>query len=68
MAEIHWKIIESIRKMAKILKEMEKLSYVDVIEMIQIKSDKKLLAKLETEHSDVKKMKGKVVLNEIKTD
>ncbi|HCG76639.1 MAG: CopG family transcriptional regulator [bacterium (Candidatus Ratteibacteria) CG01_land_8_20_14_3_00_40_19] len=43
------------------LREIEESYYVDVIEMDQIKSDKKLLKKLKTGHRDAKKMEGRLV-------
>lgn len=46
---------------ATILKDMEESLYVDEIEMSQIKSDEKLLKKLETGHDEAKKMKGKFI-------
>ena len=47
---------------------MKKAFFVDATEMAQIKSDKKLLAKLKVGHSDVKKLKGKVAPNGKRTD
>lgn len=44
-----------------VMKEIEESYFVDPIEMAQIKSDKKLLEKLEAGHRDVKKMKGKLI-------
>lgn len=44
-----------------ILKEIEESYYVDPIEMAQIKSDKKLLKKLQVGHQNTKKMKGRFV-------
>jgi uncharacterized protein (DUF1778 family) len=46
---------------AAVLKEIESSYFVDPIEMAQIKSDKKLLEKLKTGHSHIKKMKGRLV-------
>ena len=46
---------------AKIIRDIEESFYVDEIEMSQIKSDKKLLKKLDNAHSDSKKMRGKFV-------
>ncbi|MBU3933572.1 MAG: CopG family transcriptional regulator [Candidatus Omnitrophica bacterium] len=43
------------------LREIEESYYVDAIEMDQIKSDKKLLKKLEKGHQDAKKRKGRLV-------
>ncbi len=45
----------------EILKDVEESYDVDLIEMSQIKSDKKLLEKLKAGHGDAKKMKGKLV-------
>lgn len=46
---------------ARILEDIEESYYVDPIEMAQIKSDKKLLEKLEAGHRDAKKTRGKFV-------
>lgn len=43
------------------LKQIEESDTVDAIELAQIRSDKKLLKKLEDGHRDAKKMKGKFV-------
>jgi len=43
------------------LREIEESYYVDVIEMDQIKSDKKLLKKLKIGHRDAKKMEGRLI-------
>ena len=45
----------------EVLKDVEESYDVDLIEMAQIKSDKKLLEKLKAGHGDAKKMKGKLV-------
>ena len=44
-----------------VLKEIEESNYVDLIEMAQIRSDKKLLEKLKSGHKDAKSMRGKLV-------
>ena len=44
-----------------VLNKIEDSLYVDPIEMDQIRSDEKLLARLKTGHQDVKKMRGKFV-------
>lgn len=44
-----------------VIKEIEESCFVDLIEMEQIKSDKKLLKRLKAGHRDTKKMKGKFV-------
>ncbi len=41
------------------LKHIEECSYVDAIEMAQIKEDKKLIARLKKGHLDAKKMRGR---------
>ena len=43
------------------LKQIEESSFVDAIEMSQIKSDKRLLKKLKKGHADAKALKGKLV-------
>ncbi len=45
----------------KVLEDIEISSYVDPIEMAQILSDKKLLEKLKTGHSNAEENKGKFV-------
>lgn len=45
----------------RVLEDIEKSYYVDPIEMAQIKSDKKLLERLQTGHHDAKKMQGRFV-------
>ena len=45
----------------QVLKEMEESYFVDPVEMAQIKSDKRLLEKLEAGHLDAKKRKGRLV-------
>lgn len=45
----------------EVLKEIEESYYADPIEMAQIKSDKKLLKKLQAGHRAAKKMKGRFV-------
>ena len=59
-AEIEHRPISNFITM-EVLKEIEESYYADSIEMAQIKSDKKLLAKLKIGHSDAQKMKGKLV-------
>jgi uncharacterized protein (DUF1778 family) len=44
---------------AEVLKDIEESYYVDSIEMAQIKSDKKLLKRLEAGHRQARKMKGR---------
>ena len=44
-----------------VLKDIEESYFVDPIEMTQIKTDKKLLDKMKTGHSDIKKMKGRFI-------
>ena len=44
-----------------VLKDIEESYYVDPIEMAQINSDERLLAKLKSGHKDVKRRKGKFV-------
>jgi len=46
---------------AEVLKEIEKSYCVDNIEMAQIKSDRKLLARLKTGHMHAQRMKGRLV-------
>jgi len=45
----------------RVLKDIEESYYVDPIEMAQINSDERLLAKLKSGHKDAKKRKGKFV-------
>ncbi len=45
----------------EILEDIEESYYVDPIEMAQIKSDKKLLKRLEAGHYHAKKMRGKFI-------
>ncbi len=45
----------------RVLKDIEESYYVDPIEMAQINSDEKLLAKLKSGHKDAKRRKGKLV-------
>ncbi|MBU0694221.1 MAG: hypothetical protein KKC11_06080 [Candidatus Omnitrophica bacterium] len=45
----------------RVLKEIEESYYVDPIEMAQIKSDKRLLKRLNAGHNDAKKRRGKLV-------
>ncbi|MCM8813091.1 MAG: DUF1778 domain-containing protein [Candidatus Omnitrophica bacterium] len=44
-----------------VLENIEASYYVDSIEMAQIKSDERLMAKLKVGHQDAKKRKGKFV-------
>jgi uncharacterized protein (DUF1778 family) len=44
-----------------VLKGLEESDYVDAIEMAQIRSDKRLLAKLSAGHDDVKRHRGRLV-------
>lgn len=44
-----------------VLREIEEAYYVDLIEMAQIKSDKRLLEKLKSGHIDAIKKRGKLV-------
>jgi len=44
-----------------VLKEIEESYCVDPIEMAQIRSDRKLLEKLEAGHHDAKRMEGRLV-------
>lgn len=46
---------------AEVLEDIEESYYVDPLEMAQIKSDKKLLKRLEAGHRDAKKMRGRFV-------
>lgn len=46
---------------SRVLKDIEESCFADPIEMAQIKSDKKLLKKLEAGHRDAGKMKGRFV-------
>ena len=43
------------------LKQIEESSFVDAIEMAQIKSDKKLLKRLKKGHADARALKGRVI-------
>lgn len=45
----------------RVLKDIEESYYVDPIEMAQIKSDKKLVKKLQAGHRNAKKKKGRFV-------
>lgn len=45
----------------RVIEDIKESYYVDPIEMAQIKSDKKLLKKLEAGHRHAKKMKGRFV-------
>ena len=45
----------------EVLEDIEESYYVDPLEMAQIKSDKKLLKRLEAGHRHANKMKGKFV-------
>ncbi len=45
----------------RILRDIEESYYVDSIEMAQIKSDKRLLGKLQAGYIDIKKGRGKLV-------
>ncbi|MBI5872813.1 MAG: DUF1778 domain-containing protein [Candidatus Omnitrophica bacterium] len=45
----------------EVLEDIEESYYVDPVEMAQIKSDKKLLKKLESGHRDAKKMRGRFI-------
>jgi len=46
---------------ATVLKDIEENYWVDSIEMAQIKSDSKLLKRLDAGHNDAKKMRGKFI-------
>ena len=43
------------------LKQIEESSFVDAIEMAQIKSDKRLLKKLKKGHQDAKELRGRLI-------
>lgn len=45
----------------EVLEDIEESYYVDPLEMAQIKSDRKLLKRLEAGHRDAKRMRGKFV-------
>lgn len=45
----------------EVLEDIEESCYADPIEMTQIKSDKKLLKRLEAGHRHAKKMRGRLV-------
>lgn len=45
----------------EVLEDIEESCYVDPLEMAQIKSDKRLLKRLEDGHRDTKKMRGRFV-------
>jgi len=45
----------------RVLEDIEESYYVDPIEMAQIKSDKKLLKRLEAGHRQAKRMRGRFV-------
>ena len=45
----------------RVLEDIEASYYVDSIEMAQIKSDRKLLGKLQAGHLDAKKRRGKFI-------
>jgi uncharacterized protein (DUF1778 family) len=44
-----------------VLRELEEGEYVDAIEMAQIRSDRRLVAKLRAGHRDAKARRGKLV-------
>ena len=46
---------------ARVLADIEESCYADPIEMAQIKSDKKLLGKLQAGHHDARKIRGRFV-------
>ena len=46
---------------AKVMEEIEESYYIDPIEMDQIKSDKKLIAKMKTGHREALEKKGRFV-------
>ncbi len=43
------------------LKQIEESSFVDAIEMVQIKSDKSLMKKLKKGHQDAKALRGRLI-------
>ena len=45
----------------KVVENIEESCFVDPVEMAQIKSDKRLLARLKAGHRDAEKMRGKFV-------
>ncbi len=45
----------------EVMEDIEESYYVDPLEMAQIKSDKKLLKRLEAGHRDAKKTRGRFV-------
>jgi len=45
----------------RVLEDIEESYYVDPVEMVQIKSDKRLLRKLKAGHTDATKRRGKLV-------
>jgi uncharacterized protein (DUF1778 family) len=45
----------------EVMEDIEESHYVDPFEMAQIKSDRKLLKRLEAGHRDAKKMRGRFV-------
>lgn len=45
----------------RVMEDIEESYYVDHIEMAQIKSDKKLLERLQAGHRDAKEMRGRLV-------
>lgn len=45
----------------EVMEDIEESYYVDPLEMAQIKSDRKLLKRLEAGHRDAKKMRGRFV-------
>jgi uncharacterized protein (DUF1778 family) len=44
-----------------VMKDIAESYFVDPIEMDQIRSDKKLMAKLQRGHNEAKKLKGKLI-------
>ncbi|MBI4340842.1 MAG: hypothetical protein HY598_01005 [Candidatus Omnitrophica bacterium] len=44
-----------------VIKGIEESDYVDAVEMDQIRSDKRLMAKLQGGHQDARRRKGKLV-------
>lgn len=45
----------------EVMEDIEESYYIDPLEMAQIKSDRKLLKRLEAGHRDAKKMRGRFV-------
>jgi len=45
----------------KVLKDIEESSFVDEVEMTQIRSDGGLMARLKAAHKDAAKRKGKII-------